>query len=203
MKRITDKGLLVVGGFILGFDADTEASFQAMVDFIEACPIPYPMVGLLSVPPETRLWDRLEAQGRLLGYPTGDQVGDAASLNYVPKMGSRKLLQGYQQTLKALYEPKAYYNRVMNYIRRLPPHPCFVNRLKLGETRAFFKVLWKMGLVDAHRGLFWKYLGAALAANPRVFPMAVTLAASGRHHMAYHGRVIKRLEEQLAGEGVS
>ncbi len=199
VRRITDKGMLVVGGFILGFDADNESSFQAMVDFIEACPIPYPMVGLLSVPPDTRLWDRMEAQGRLLGYPTGDQVGDVAALNYIPLMGSQTLLAGYCWTLKRLYEPTAYYNRVVKYIKRLPAHPCFVNRLKPGEIKAFFRVLWKMGLADAGRLQFWKYLGAALLANPRVFPMAVTLAASGRHHMAYHGRVIRRLEEQLAG----
>ncbi len=198
VRRIMDRGILVVGGFILGFDADTPEVFREMAELIEACPIPHPMIGLLNIPPQTRLWERMEKQGRLLGLPSGDNVGDPAGVNFVPKMGLNSLISGYLHILKRMYGTKRYYSRLLRFIRVLPPHPHLPGRLRVAEINAFFRILWRMGVVDRERFLFWKFTISALFANPRVFPLAMTLAACGRHYRLFHQGIIERLETEFA-----
>jgi arsenate reductase-like glutaredoxin family protein len=43
------------GGFMIGFDTETETSFQKMVDFAQERGIPLPIVNVLKAPPGTEL----------------------------------------------------------------------------------------------------------------------------------------------------
>ena len=198
VRAIQGQGINVVAGFILGFDADTEGSFGEMADFIEGCPIPHPMIGLLNIPPGTRLWTRMEEQGRILGLPSGDNVGDPAGVNYVPKMGLETLIRGYIGILQRIYGARGYYARLSAFMRRAVGQPFLPARLRGQEVRSFFKLLWRMGLRDPDRLLFWKYFFSVLAHNPREFPLAMTLAAIGRHYRFFHERAIKKLEKHLS-----
>ncbi len=48
-----------MGGFIVGFDSDTQDIFDAQIEFIQKTGITTAMVGMLGALPGTRLWDRL------------------------------------------------------------------------------------------------------------------------------------------------
>ena len=48
-------GLLIFGGFILGFDNETDDIFDRQIDFITAAAIPNAMVGQLGALPNTPL----------------------------------------------------------------------------------------------------------------------------------------------------
>ena len=56
-----------MAGFIVGFDSDPEDVSDRQVEFIQKSAIPIAMVGLLQALPGTRLYRRLEQEGRLLG----------------------------------------------------------------------------------------------------------------------------------------
>ena len=66
------------------------------------------MVGLLQAPVGTRLYKRMEQDGRLIGSFSGDNVDGAT--NIIPKEMNIDVLQkGYRAVVKTLYTPKNYY----------------------------------------------------------------------------------------------
>ena len=92
VKRLQRAGLQVQGGFIVGFDSDTPAIFQQQIDFIQKSGIVTAMVGLLQAPPGTRLYARMQEEGRLVNEMSGDNVD--GSTNIIPKMGLEPLREG-------------------------------------------------------------------------------------------------------------
>jgi len=65
VKRMQRLGLQVTGGFILGFDSDSTATFQKQIDFIQESGIVSAMVGLLNAERGTKLYQRLQEENRL------------------------------------------------------------------------------------------------------------------------------------------
>jgi radical SAM superfamily enzyme YgiQ (UPF0313 family) len=65
VKRMQRLGLQVTGGFILGFDSDSTATFQKQTDFIQESGIVSAMVGLLNAERGTKLYQRLQEENRL------------------------------------------------------------------------------------------------------------------------------------------
>ena len=60
VQMITEAGLLVMAGFILGFDGEQAGAGERIVAFVEESAIPLAMVGILQALPNTALWHRLE-----------------------------------------------------------------------------------------------------------------------------------------------
>jgi hypothetical protein len=118
IERITQAGLEVMGGFIVGFDTDDEEVFPLQREFFEQQPMPLAMVGMLMALPGTALWRRLEAEGRMRKRAGGDQF---CRPNFVPVMDEQALLEGYARFMKWLYSPEAYYSRCLACRRSHPP----------------------------------------------------------------------------------
>ncbi|HWS16116.1 MAG TPA: hypothetical protein VN450_08000, partial [Candidatus Methylomirabilis sp.] len=53
VRRIQERGMEVMGGFILGFDQDPPEIFEKQIAFIKEAAIPVSMVGLLTALPNT------------------------------------------------------------------------------------------------------------------------------------------------------
>ena len=85
-------GLQVMGGFIVGFDNDTPNIFQRQIDFIQKSGIVTAMVGMLQAPYGTKLYKRMEEEGRLLEEMNGDNAD--GTTNIVPRMGIDALQKG-------------------------------------------------------------------------------------------------------------
>jgi radical SAM superfamily enzyme YgiQ (UPF0313 family) len=180
LATIHAHGLTVWGGFVIGFDSDTETIFDAQMDFIEESDIALATVSLLSAIPHTQLYDRLKAEGRLLGRFSGGIV-DASGLNFVPRMDRRKLVAGYKRVVGQIYEPEVFYRRARKTIaRRIPPalaaFPC--GKRELGT---FFRTLWHLGMRDEARRHFWKLIGFAARKGPIAVGLAITLSLMGYH----------------------
>src|SRR5271157_3406549 len=105
IRFIQSQGLWVSGGFIIGFDSDTEDIFERQRDFIERAAIPWAMAGFLQAPPTTPLYDRMLKQGRLLDEDTA--LNNFNSPNFRTRLPLRILLQGLRETLVSLYSPSA------------------------------------------------------------------------------------------------
>lgn len=103
VRRIQRAGLQVHGGFIVGFDSDTPAIFGTQMRFIQESGIVTAMVGVLSAMRGTRLHQRLEREGRLLGEASGSNT--SVDLNFVPRMDSELLISGYREILSFIYAP--------------------------------------------------------------------------------------------------
>ncbi len=177
VKRIQNRGMEVLGGFILGFDNDPPSIFDSQIRFIQNSGVVTAMVGLLNALPGTKLYSRLKAEGRLLRHSTGDNVD--LSLNFVPKMDATALLQGYQKVLDAIYSTKAYYERIYQFLDEYRPHRR--SKVLFSDLVAFVKSIWYLGIAGKVRFYYWKLLAKSLVKYPRAFPEAVTLAVLGVH----------------------
>jgi len=178
VKRMQRAGLQVQGGFIVGFDHDTPSIFQRQIDFIQKSGIVTAMVGLLQAPRGTRLYERLKRQNRLLEDMSGDNVD--GTTNIITTMSLDTLREGYKRILQTIYSPQYYYQRVKTFLREYPP-PKIHTSLHFQHILAFFRSVYRLGIIGKERTYYWKLLVWTLFRRPKLFPLAVTFAIYGHH----------------------
>ncbi|MBN1935261.1 MAG: DUF4070 domain-containing protein [Anaerolineae bacterium] len=178
VKRLQRAGLQVQGGFILGFDSDTPSIFQRQIDFIQNSGIVAAMVGLLQAPYGTKLYRRMEQEGRLNTEMSGDNAD--GSTNIVPKMDLEQLKEGYRRVLHHIYSPKAYYDRVITFLKEYKA-PCISVHLDHDYMMAFWRSIYQLGFKGVERVHYWRLWAWTLLHKPRLFPQAITLAIYGYH----------------------
>lgn len=178
IRTLQRAGLQVMGGFIVGFDNDTPSIFQRQIDFIQNSGIVTAMVGILQAPFGTQLYERMEKEGRLLTEMSGDNANGAT--NIIPKMGLQPLTEGYRHIIQSLYSPKPFYERVRTFLTeyRLPETSI---HLEKDEISAFFKSIFKIGILAPERRQYWRLFFWTLLHQPKKFPLAITLTIYGFH----------------------
>jgi radical SAM superfamily enzyme YgiQ (UPF0313 family) len=179
VKKLQRNGLMVSGGFIVGFDNDPANIFERQIHFIQNSGIVTAMVGLLTAPPGTRLFKRLCAEDRIRRDFSGDNMD--GTTNFVPKMSIQKLKEGYKNILVTIYAHKEYYERVLTFLKeyKLPSYRSW--KLSRNQIQAFFKSLWILGIWEQGRTQFWKFIISTLIRYPHKFALAITLAIYGFH----------------------
>lgn len=178
VKRIQRSGLQVQGGFIVGFDNDTQSIFQRQIDFIQNSGIVTAMVGLLQAPVGTKLYERLKQEGRLVGHMSGDNVD--GTTNIIPRMDLKVLRSGYRNIMCHIYSPKHYYSRIRAFLREYKA-PKVEILLDFQRFMAFFRSNIQLGILGKGRFQYWKLLLWTLFRRPGLFPLAITLAIHGHH----------------------
>jgi hypothetical protein len=136
------------------------------------------MVGLLQAPQGTRLYERMQQEGRLVNEFSGDNAD--GSTNIIPKMGLEALREGYRKLVEQIYAPQTYYERVLTFLReyhppeiRFYPDPQYI--LALGRS------IYRLGIRGVERVHYWRLFFWTLFHRPRLFPLAITLAIMGFH----------------------
>ncbi len=177
VRRIQHSGMEVMAGFIVGFDNDPETVFDEQVKFIQESGIAMAMVGLLEALPGTQLYRRLFKEGRILDEGHGNNMN--CQLNFVPKMNPQKLAEGYRSILNRIYQPDAYYERVLRFLSEYRPehHP----RRKVSDYMAFTRSMLKQGILGEARTSYWKFLLDSAIRHRNAFGTAVRLAIMGHH----------------------
>jgi radical SAM superfamily enzyme YgiQ (UPF0313 family) len=178
VKQLQRAGLQVQGGFIVGFDNDSASIFQQQIDFIQKSGIVTAMVGLLQAPLGTRLYERMQKEGRLLNEFSGDNVD--GSTNIIPRMGLEPLREGYHKILNQLYAPKFYYERVLTFLREYQPGKMRA-QWDLQYILALWRSIYRLGIRGVERVQYWRLFFWTLFHRPRLFPLAITFAIYGFH----------------------
>jgi radical SAM superfamily enzyme YgiQ (UPF0313 family) len=179
IKKLQRKGFMVSGGFIVGFDHDSQSIFQEQIDLIQKSGIAIAMVGMLKAPKGTQLYQRLEKENRITDRMTGDNLD--GTTNFIPKMGIQTLKKGYTQLLNFIYSKSQYYERVKTFLKEYQVPSIGIRDITKDDIGAFFKSIWKLGIVEQGRRYYWKLILKNLFLYPKKFPMAVTLAIYGLH----------------------
>jgi radical SAM superfamily enzyme YgiQ (UPF0313 family) len=180
IKKIQKFGMEVTGGFIVGFDTDTPSIFQRQIDFIKESGIILAMVGLLNAPKNTLLYKRLQKEGRLLQDMTGDNTD--CSINFLPKMNSQVLKDGYREIIKKIYSAKPYYERILAFIKekqKIKRH--FRFNFEIAHIKALVAAVLILGIAEKGRTFFWKSFFWSLFNRPKKFPLFLTFAIEGYH----------------------
>jgi radical SAM superfamily enzyme YgiQ (UPF0313 family) len=177
VKQLQRAGLQAQGGFIVGFDNDSPSIFQQQIDFIQKSGIVTAMVGLPQAPLGTRLYERMQEEGRLVNEFSGDNVD--GSTNIIPRMRIELLREGYRKILSQIYAPKLYYERVRTFLREYQP-----TKVRVQLEPQYILVLWRsiyrLGIRGVERIQYWRFFWT-LFCRPRLFPLAITFAIYGFH----------------------
>jgi len=179
VKIIQSKGLEVLAGFIIGFDTDTEDIFDRQIDFIQQSGIAVAMVGLMLVLPGTRLYTRLEKEGRILHETCGNNT-TALDLNFIPVMDKDKVIEGYLKVLETIYSPEKYFERSLTLLSRTPDRAFKKRGIRRNDIQSFIRSFFIQGF-SGYGFLYIRFLIKALFINPGNFPLAVILSVNGHH----------------------
>lgn len=103
IERIHSYGIAVQAGIVFGFDHDTEAVFGETLDFLEAVGVQNATFNILTPYPGTRLYQRLESEGRILTRDWSKYNGRADVVFQPRHMSPQTLLAGYQYANRRFY----------------------------------------------------------------------------------------------------
>ncbi len=203
IRRIYDAGIFVMGGFIVGFDTETDAVAEPMVKLIEDASIPIAMVGLLYALPNTQLTRRLEREGRLFEPENGDITGDQciAGLNFVMLRARRDALTDYRTVLDSIFSPVAYFDRVRDVSLSLKMPKRSLRVALSGTFREFGRFLRLITRVTLYRpdmrAQAWRTLVSILLRNPTAVTSAMRLTAFYVHLGPFSRFVVSRIDAQI------
>ncbi len=185
VKQIQKAGLQVSGGFIVGFDSDTASVFQRQIDFIQKSGIVSAMVGLLNAPKNTRLYRQMEEENRLTKDATGSNTD--FTMNFIPSMDNRELLEGYKYIINSIYSARPYYARVRKLLTNYTPVRTGKTAINFASVRAFLRSMFVLGVYRSGRYEYWKLLVWTIFKRPKLFIDAVTMTVYGHHFRTVYG----------------
>jgi len=197
LQNIQQNGLEVVGSFIIGLDGEKKGAGELICAFMEQTAIPIAMLGVLQAAPHTRLWHRLEKEGRLR-QDMGDDLGTFSAMNFEPDRPEADIMQEYVDAWDYLYEPSRYLSRAYrHYLAMRPAHRAqaaaagapmpkegvFDRGMTwpriLIELRALFKIIWWQGIRTPYRRQFWTQMLGMWRQNPTRFVEYISTCAMG------------------------
>ena len=119
IQKFYDRGIMVTGGMIVGFDNDGHDIFERQYEFAMQAAMPIVTLGSLVAPAATPLHDRLQSAGRLM--VDGSEVAAMPwSTNIIPQlMTQEELLRGIRWLANRLYSPEAFGDRLLRFIARV------------------------------------------------------------------------------------
>ncbi len=103
IERIHSHGMSVQAGIVFGFDHDTEAVFVETLDFLEACGVQNATFNILTPFPGTRLFQRLDAEGRIFTRDWSKYNGRTDVVFQPRHISPEALLDGYRYAIARFY----------------------------------------------------------------------------------------------------
>src|SRR6266550_1373053 len=160
VRTINRYGIEVASGIILGLDTDTPETPRAIIDFARESQIPIMTVNILYALPNTALYRRLEAAGRIL--PEEDSAHRDSNIQFL--VAYEEVVRRWLEVIAAIYRPEVLYarydsNAAHTYPHRLRPTQPWKQVTSQNLRRGLgilARVIWKVGLTGDYRRVFWK-----------------------------------------------
>lgn len=150
-----ETGSSMMMGIIYGFDSDTSDSVNDLIEFINSTHVPIVMVGLLQALTNTKLWNRMQQEGRLIEQSTGNNSD--GTMNFIPyNMSEKKAEQGYMKILEEIYKEDKFFARVKKALKLINPEIKDSARTSYDKFYAALRILTK-----ENSRTYWKYLKSA------------------------------------------
>lgn len=188
VQSIQRHGMQVMAGFIVGFDNDTESTFDAQIRFIQQVGIVTAMVGLLNALPHTRLWRRLHSENRLLEDTSGENTD--GFLNFIPKMDPQTLIDGYHRIIAQLYSRRMYYKRINVFLKNY--RPTSRSRITVNDIKALVRSIFRIGLFSRANVLYWRLVLKTLFTDIKLLPVVMDLIICGEHFNKMRKRLLSQ-----------
>jgi len=169
IRKFYEYGMEVTGGFIVGFDTDDETIFESQLNFIQEAGVSKAMIDLLQALPNTKLYKRLEAEGRLIKTSSG--INQDSTINFTPKLNKEILINGYNGLIKKAYSPKFYFERINNFLKYYQPSKKIpLNKMILPSI---FKIYFILKNLKKGKLYAFKLILGTLFKRPECVPIAL------------------------------
>lgn len=178
VQTIQRHGLQVMGGFIVGFDSDSESTFDSQVRLIQQGGIVTAMVGLLNALPQTKLWERLQRENRLLHDPSGQNTDGL--MNFIPAMDMETLVQGYRDIIDQIYSVRLYYQRIRTFLANYTP--TVRGSITFADIKTLVRSTYRIGLFSPACMHYWRMMIQTLATNAKALPVVIDMMVCGEHY---------------------
>jgi radical SAM superfamily enzyme YgiQ (UPF0313 family) len=123
VHKIQSYGMALWSGVIVGFDHDTPEIFDIQYEFLQASHIPLPLIHLLTAPPGTKLWHRMQKEGRLVAGAE-EPVMPKPTTNIIPGGMTRlELLKGHLELYDRIRDWDAWAERIIGYLNSIERRP--------------------------------------------------------------------------------
>ncbi len=112
VKRVHAHGIAVQAGIVFGFDHDTPAIFKDTLDFLEEAGVQNATFNILTPYPGTPLFQRLDAQGRILTRDWRKYNGRTDVVFQPNQISVDELLAGFRYANRRFYSPAGVVKRL-------------------------------------------------------------------------------------------
>ncbi len=197
VHRVQAHGIQVQAGMIVGFDHDDPRIFEEQLRFNEEARVPVSMTGMLQAIPETPLYARIQAEGRLVAESSGDQF---VFSNIVPAGMSRlELYRGYRELVSRLYTFGNYRRRVLAFLLHRGGQIHGGRNIRSGDLRMLGRVLRTTLLRDGPRRAAFTVglLAEVLVRRPSVIKEAVSFALVHKAFADYMTELVRHLDHAI------
>jgi hypothetical protein len=173
VRIIYAHGIDVFAGFIIGFDNDTTDSFARQERFIMDAGIQAAMIGLLQAMPRTPLYQRLQADGRLIAEADASDNSKLGT-NVIPRrMTMEQMVAGYRDLHRRLFDDRGIAARVRSKLEHLR-NPVTAVRYRYRELAGIATRFARHGLLPGGVSRIWRFVRSVPWWRPRLVPQAVT-----------------------------
>ena len=132
IKALHDRGIGVMGTFMVGFDEDTPEVFDRIADFAIENRLETAFALILAPLPGTTIYQQMVSQNRIFSWNWRDY--DHGTVTFFPKnMTPRQLHLGMRHTWKRIYSWRSIWHRILTKPR---VRPFFYLPVNMGFRRA-------------------------------------------------------------------
>ena len=205
IRKINEAGMMVLAGFILGFDEEKPGAGEAVAACVEETNISVAMTGLLTSLPNTQLERRLLREGRqmlrssatkMLPHEIDQHTG---GLNFVTRRPRLDILKEYRASLLRIYSPQSYFTRVRGFLKWYKGHPR--NGDSAGSLFGLLMGLANLNLRYLLRPLLWpqyvRTMTAGLCHSGIGFARAAMMSIFYLHLERQTAHVVRQLDAQI------
>jgi hypothetical protein len=174
VNEFFEHGIGVIGGMIVGFDADGAHTFRTQYDFASASSIPCFTVGALVAPAATPLRARLQRDGRIRSG--SEAAATPWSTNIVhPTLSHDELIGGLRWLANGLYSPEHFGDRLEAFVGKLRPMAARANaapQRRSGREIEFdtFDLIGELRHAGQGEAQLWKRVMSLVAHKPDAAP---------------------------------
>lgn len=194
IKLFHAKGFVVIGTFIVGLDNDKQDVFDNLINFIQLSGIVLVVVNVLKAPPGTELYERMVRENRLLE----DFEFDEDRTNIIPVMDISVLHNGYKHVLEEVYNPRAVYERILQYYSDKKPFDVrypLKRRITFKDLKQAFKIIYQIGFVYKDRKYFWKAVKYTIKFNHNYLDLTTLYCLLMFHYSNLLERFLEKEEQ--------
>jgi len=141
----------------------------------------------LKAPGGTRLAERMEKEGRLLTTTDFDEQ----RINFVPKIPIGELYNGYQSILSRVLLSDGLFERIRAFLKDYKGAQVtnrLDRKLQVNDITTALRILFRVGVFNKNRKMFWKLLIWGLKNHPRKLDLIFLFIILSEHFRHQYDR---------------